>query len=60
MPPGDARALADAIEMALKLRPSARDALADRARHHVETNFSLDRMVADTLDVYAALLQNRA
>ena len=60
VPPGDAKALADAIEMALKLRPSARDALADRARQHVEANFSLDRMVVDTLDVYAALLQNRA
>ena len=31
--------------------------LALRARLHVERNFSLDRMVADTLDTYAALLQ---
>jgi hypothetical protein len=27
-----------------------------RGRLHVERNFSLDKMVADTLDVYAALL----
>jgi hypothetical protein len=28
-----------------------------RARIHVERHFSLDRMVSDTLDVYAALLE---
>ena len=60
VPPGAADALAEAIEMALALRPSARDALATRARAHVEAHFSLDRMVGDTLDVYAALLQNHA
>lgn len=57
--PGDATALAEAVEVALALRPSARDALAERARRHVETHFSLERMVADTLDVYAALVQAR-
>jgi hypothetical protein len=35
---------------------SARDALAVRARAHVEQHFSLDHMIAETLDVYAALL----
>ena len=60
VPPRDARALADAVEHALALRPSARDALAARARAHVEAHFSLEKMVADTLDVYAALLQNLA
>lgn len=59
VPPGNAADLADAVGMALGLRPSARDALAERARRHVEANFSLDRMVGDTLDVYAALLQAR-
>jgi glycosyltransferase involved in cell wall biosynthesis len=56
VPPGDAAALADAIAAALALRPSARDALAARARRHVEAHFSLERMIGDTLDVYAALL----
>jgi glycosyltransferase involved in cell wall biosynthesis len=56
VPPGDAAALAAAIREALALRPSARDALAQRARRHVESQFSLERMVGDTLDVYAALL----
>ncbi len=53
---GDASALAAAINEAVALRPSARNALASRARHHVETHFSLDAMINDTLDVYAALL----
>jgi len=60
VPANEAAPLADALGMALGLRPSARDALAERARRHVEQHFSLDRMVADTLDVYAALLQSRA
>lgn len=54
--PGDAAGLAMTIKEALALRPSARDALALRARAHVEQHFSLDHMVAETLDVYAALL----
>ncbi|AOO80981.1 glycosyltransferase family 4 protein [Bosea vaviloviae] len=56
VPPGDAAALAASLAEALALRPSARDALARRARQHVERHFSLETMVADTLDVYCALL----
>ncbi|AMJ59024.1 glycosyltransferase family 4 protein [Bosea sp. PAMC 26642] len=56
VPPGDAPALAASLTEALALRPSARDALAQRARLHVERHFSLDTMVTDTLDVYCALL----
>jgi len=59
VPPGDAVALADALTQALSLRPSARDALAVRARNHVEAHFSLTQMVEKTLDVYAALIENR-
>ena len=55
-PPGDAPALAAALQEALALRPSARDALARRARLHVERHFSLASMVNETLDVYCALL----
>ncbi len=54
--PGDAAELAEGIAEALALRPSQRDALAVRARAHVEAHFSLERMVDQTLDVYAALL----
>lgn len=56
VPASDAAALADAIHEALGLRPSARDALALRARRHVEARFSLEHMVGETLDVYQALL----
>jgi len=56
IPPGDAAALAASLGEALALRPSARDALAQRASQHVERHFSLETMVAETLDVYCALL----
>jgi len=60
VPPGDAPALAEALTQALALRPSARDALAQRARNHVEAHFSLAQMVEKTLDIYAALIESRA
>ncbi|GGH34007.1 glycosyl transferase [Alsobacter metallidurans] len=56
VPAGDAAALADAVGQALHLGASARDALASRARAHVEAHFSLSRMVKETLDLYSALL----
>jgi len=54
--PGDAQALADALDAALALGASARDAMARRARAHVEAQFSMERMTRETLDVYAGLL----
>ncbi len=59
VPPGDAVALAEALTAALSLRPSSREALARRARAHVEAHFSLGQMVEKTLDVYAALIERR-
>jgi glycosyltransferase involved in cell wall biosynthesis len=56
IPPGDADALAKAVGAALSLETSTREALARRARIHVERHFSLGRMVDETLQVYAALL----
>ena len=56
VPPGDAGALAEAIGAALALGASAREAMATRARIHVETHFSLEQMVEQTLDVYSTLL----
>ena len=41
----------------LTMGASAREAMATRARLHVERHFSLERMVEDTLDVYISLLE---
>lgn len=56
VPAGDAAALSEALSEALFLGASARDAMGRRAQAHVEANFSLDRMISGTLDVYADLL----
>jgi glycosyltransferase involved in cell wall biosynthesis len=56
VPPADAPALADALYEALTLGASARESLADRARAHVERQFSLERMTQATLGVYRHLL----
>jgi glycosyltransferase involved in cell wall biosynthesis len=56
VPPGDAQALAAAMEEALGLGASAREALSARARAHVLRRFSVERMQAETLAAYAALL----
>jgi glycosyltransferase involved in cell wall biosynthesis len=56
VPPGDAPALADALTSALTLGATAREAIALRARAHVEANFSLEQMTEKTLAVYRAAL----
>jgi glycosyltransferase involved in cell wall biosynthesis len=56
VPPGDAAALADALESALSLGATACEALAQRARAHVERHFSLEKMTGDTLAVYLSAL----
>ncbi|HEX2509456.1 MAG TPA: glycosyltransferase family 4 protein [Microvirga sp.] len=60
VPPGDAAALAQAIGAALALGATSRSGLCARARAHVERHFSLERMVASTLDVYSSLLDRRS
>jgi glycosyltransferase involved in cell wall biosynthesis len=55
-PPGDAAALADAIERVLGLGGTARRTLAEKAIAHVRRNFSRDAMCAKTLDVYNEVL----
>ena len=56
IPANDAQALADTLMAALSQGASARDAIAERARAHVERHFSLERMCGQTLDAYAAVL----
>ena len=59
VPPGDAAALAAAIESALALGASARDAIRRRSRVRVAEVYSLERMKRDMLSVYAEALQAR-
>jgi glycosyltransferase involved in cell wall biosynthesis len=53
VPPNDVEALANALAQTLALGASQRDALAVRARRHVESHFSVEMMCARTLAVYA-------
>ncbi len=57
VPPGDAEALAEAIEAALGLGASARQAVRLRARARIAEKHALARMTQDTLQVYAEALR---
>lgn len=59
VPPDDAPALSSAIREALSLQPQQRAILADRAMAHVAENFTREKMVDETLNVYAELLQEK-
>ena len=59
VPPRDAAALANAVEAALSLGASAREAIRRRSRARIATYYSLERMRRDTLGVYAEALQMR-
>ena len=56
VPPGDGGALAAAVESALTLGASARDAVRRRARARIVEFYSLERMRRDMLGVYAEAL----
>jgi len=56
VPPGDADALAAALEEALALAPAARLDRAQRALAHVRAAFGTERMTARTIAIYAELL----
>lgn len=56
VPAGDAPALADAMREALGLGASARDAMAQRARHHIDSNFSYEQAARATLNLYCDAL----
>jgi glycosyltransferase involved in cell wall biosynthesis len=59
VPPNDADALAQALELALAMPEDSRARLAERARRFVERSFSLERMGRATLAVYRELLDDR-
>ena len=54
--PGDARALARALNAALDLDAERRKAMAEVAIHNVRENFTLDKMCQSTLSVYEEVL----
>ena len=56
VPPGDAAALAAALDAVLALPLAARLALGARARASVQAHFTVQAMQAATLDVYRAVL----
>jgi glycosyltransferase involved in cell wall biosynthesis len=56
VPPGDAGAMAAAINEALSLDAAAREAFARRARAHVAAGFTRELMCARTIDIYEELL----
>lgn len=57
VPPGDAEALAKAMEEALALSLTQRAMLATRAMAHIAQNFTKEHMADQTLNVYAELLR---
>lgn len=54
-PPGDAAALAAAVDELLDLPPAARAALGERAHARIEQNFSLEALTNNTLAALGAL-----
>lgn len=59
VPPNDSDAMARAIEQALSMTENQRSLLATRAMNHIATNFSKEKMMDETLNVYAELLQEK-
>ncbi len=56
VPPGDARAWAEAMKTAMALKERTRFEMGKRGRARVKELFSLESMCGQTLDVYRALL----
>lgn len=55
--PGDTHALAQALAEAMALSDRQRAILATRAMAHVAANFTVETMCAQTLDVYAEVME---
>jgi len=56
VPPGDSRALADALKSLVAAGEADRAAMGARGRVHIAGNFTVERMCADTLALYRELL----
>lgn len=58
VPPGDADALALALDRVLALEPAARHRLARQAMAHIREHFTKQKMCRETLAVYAEVLRS--
>jgi len=59
VPPNDSDALAKTLAIALDLTEDQKQNLAQNAMNHVAHNFSREKMMDETLNVYAELLQEK-
>jgi glycosyltransferase involved in cell wall biosynthesis len=55
--PGSATALAEALRDLLARSPAELVAMGAKGRAHIEANFTVERMCAETLEVYAKLIE---
>ena len=58
--PRDVNSLAEALRAALSLSPRQRKMLGNRARRHIEKNFSTETMCAQTIKIYRRVLDKVA
>tara|TARA_B100000676_G_C18029109_1_gene817490 strand:+ start:508 stop:1638 length:1131 start_codon:yes stop_codon:yes gene_type:complete len=56
--PGDVNSLTDALNQALNLSNESRDILAKNSMFHIKQNFSLEKMIESTINVYKELLED--
>jgi len=56
VPPGDVRALTDAMIHVLKLSPEESKTMGKAAREHITEKYSLNRMHTETIDLYRELI----
>jgi glycosyltransferase involved in cell wall biosynthesis len=56
VPPGDPAALAEALTKVLGADAAERQAMGRAARAHIAARYTVERMCADTLALYRALL----
>jgi glycosyltransferase involved in cell wall biosynthesis len=59
VPPADSAALADALSALLAATAERREAMGKAARAHIAARYTVERMCADTLALYRALLETR-
>ena len=57
VPPGDAKALADAIATIASLDAGARAVIGREGRAHIAARYTVERMCADTIALYRKLLE---